>query len=84
MGPGGLSGAPLRSRALEVVRAVRSRLGEKFAIIGVGGVERAEHAQALLDAGADLVQIYTGFVYRGPWAAWSIARGLAARPIRGS
>ena len=77
IGAGGLSGAPLRARALAVVARVRARLGGGVAVIGVGGVERAEHAQALLDAGADLVQMYTGFIYQGPLCAWSIARGLA-------
>jgi dihydroorotate dehydrogenase len=75
IGAGGLSGAPLRARALETVVKVRARLPD-VVVVGVGGVECAEDAQALLDAGADLVQMYTGFVYGGPWAAWSIARGL--------
>jgi dihydroorotate dehydrogenase len=77
IGAGGLSGAPLRRRALEVVRRVRARLGRKIVVIGVGGVERAEHAMALVRAGADLVQMYTGFVYEGPGAPRSIVRGLA-------
>ncbi|MGA7122886.1 MAG: dihydroorotate dehydrogenase (quinone), partial [Polyangiaceae bacterium] len=47
-------------------------------VVGVGGVERAEHAMALVRAGADLVQTYTGFVYEGPGAPGRIARGLAA------
>ena len=76
IGAGGLSGEPLRARSLEVVARVRARLGKKFAVVGVGGVSRAEHAAAMLRAGADLVQIYTGFVYEGPGAASAIARGL--------
>jgi dihydroorotate dehydrogenase len=78
IGAGGLSGPPLRARSLEVVRRVRARLGRKTVVIGVGGVERAEHAMALVRAGADLVQMYTGFVYEGPGAPGRIARGLAA------
>jgi dihydroorotate dehydrogenase len=78
IGEGGLSGAPLRARALDVVRRVRARLGRKPVVIGVGGVERAEHAMALLRAGANLVQLYTGFVYEGPGAPNRIVRGLAA------
>jgi dihydroorotate dehydrogenase len=76
IGPGGLSGPPLRGRALEVVRRVRARVGAAMTVIGVGGVETGEHARALLDAGANLVQIYTSFVYRGPLAAWHIGREL--------
>ncbi len=76
IGAGGLSGPPLRARAREVVARVRARLGKGPCVIGVGGVETGGDAQALLDAGADLVQLYTGFVYRGPLAAWSIGREL--------
>jgi dihydroorotate dehydrogenase len=75
VGAGGLSGPPLRARAREVVVRVRAAL-PKATIIGVGGIERGEDARAMLDAGADLVQIYTAFVYRGPFAARAIAREL--------
>lgn len=69
-GPGGLSGPPVRDRALEVVTRLRGRLGSQLTIIGVGGVETEGHARALLNAGATLVQTYTGFVYQGPhWVA---------------
>ncbi len=77
IGPGGLSGPPLRARAVAVVGRVRARLGRKVVVVGVGGVERAEHAMALVRAGADLVQLYTGFVYEGPGAPARIARELA-------
>jgi dihydroorotate dehydrogenase len=76
IGPGGLSGAPLRDRAVEVVRRVRARLGRDVAVIGVGGIERAEHVMAFVRAGADLVQMYTGFVYQGPLSVVRIARDL--------
>jgi dihydroorotate dehydrogenase len=78
VGAGGLSGVPLRARALEVVKRVRARLGPAPVVVGVGGVERAEHAMALVRAGADLVQMYTGFVYEGPGAPARIARELGA------
>ena len=78
IGAGGLSGPPLRARALEVVRRARARLGPDAVVVGVGGVERAEHAMALVRAGADLVQMYTGLVYEGPGAPGRIARALAA------
>ncbi len=77
IGAGGLSGPPLRQRAVDVVRRVRARLGRRVAVVGVGGIEEAEHALALVTAGADLVQMYTGFVYGGPLSAARIGRDLA-------
>ncbi len=69
-GAGGLSGPVLAQRAEGVVRRLRARVGERAAIIGVGGVTTAEDVRLRLDAGADLVQAYTGFVYGGPlWPA---------------
>ena len=78
IGAGGLSGPPLRARALEVIGRVRARLGPKAAVIGVGGVETAAHVLAFLRAGADLVQLYTGFIYGGPGTARAIIRDLLA------
>jgi dihydroorotate dehydrogenase len=78
IGAGGLSGPPLRARALDVVRRARSRLGADAVVIGVGGIESAEHAMAFVRAGADLVQMYTAFIYEGPGAPSRIACGLAA------
>jgi dihydroorotate dehydrogenase len=75
-GAGGLSGPPLRARSIEVVRAARQRLGKAAAILGVGGVETADHVLAFMRAGANLVQLYTGFVYRGPFVAHALARDL--------
>jgi dihydroorotate dehydrogenase len=63
---GGLSGAPLFTRSTEVVRVLAKALDGALPIIGVGGITRAEHARAKLDAGASLVQLYTGLIYRGP------------------
>jgi dihydroorotate dehydrogenase len=65
-GAGGLSGAPLRSRALEVVRLLRGRVGERMVLVGVGGISTPEDALERLAAGADLLQAYTAFVYEGP------------------
>jgi len=73
---GGLSGAPLKARATELVRRARART--KLPIVGVGGVETAADARERLAAGADLVQLYTGLIYGGPATAKRIARGLAA------
>jgi dihydroorotate dehydrogenase len=69
MGPGGLSGPPLEERSLEVLKLLRSNLREEQTIISVGGVETNSQLNERLNAGADLVQGYTGFVYLGPlWA----------------
>ncbi len=78
IGAGGLSGPPLRARALDVVRRTRARLGPSIAIIGVGGVETGADARNLIAAGANLVQLYTGFIYGGPGAPRAIAKELAA------
>ncbi len=66
MGAGGLSGVPVRQRSTEVVKYLRGGLPKPFVIIGVGGIDSAEAALEKLDAGADLVQVYTGLVYEGP------------------
>lgn len=66
IGNGGLSGAPLRERATEVIQYLRAGLPKDAVLIGVGGIHDAESAQEKLDAGADLLQVYTGFVYGGP------------------
>ena len=63
---GGLSGAPVTQKSTEVISAFHSHLGEKVPIIGVGGIMNAQDAQDKLDAGAKLVQLYTGFIYHGP------------------
>ena len=77
-GVGGLSGAPLKKRSLEVLRRLHSRLGESgCTIISVGGVETAADVRERLAAGATLVQGYTAFLYEGPFWAARINRGLA-------
>ena len=77
IGAGGLSGKPLFARALSVVKRVRARLGPGPCVIGVGGIDSTEAALAMLRVGADLVQVYTGFVYEGPLLPRTIARGLS-------
>jgi len=63
---GGLSGRPVFQASNAVIRQLRAALGPGYPIIGVGGVMRAEDARAKIEAGADLVQVYTGLIYRGP------------------
>ena len=82
-GAGGLSGAILKARSLEVLERLYRRVGKRLTLISVGGIESAEDAWARLCAGASLVQIYTGFVYGGPLVVWSLQRGLA-RLLRAS
>ncbi|MHA6563505.1 quinone-dependent dihydroorotate dehydrogenase, partial [Actinomyces urogenitalis] len=77
LGEGGLSGAPLLPRSLEVVRRLRARLGEGPTIIGVGGISSIMDAELMLDAGADLLQAYTAFIYNGPAWPGRINRALA-------
>ncbi len=78
IGAGGLSGQPLRARATEVIRYLREKSGETLVIIGVGGIASAEDAIEKLEAGASLVQIYTGLIYEGPMLVKRINKGLAA------
>ena len=79
MGMGGVSGAPVRKRSTEVVRYLRVRLPKPLVIIGVGGIDSAEAALEKLDAGADLVQVYTGVIYEGPSLIKRINDAFAAR-----
>ncbi|HEX4048961.1 MAG TPA: quinone-dependent dihydroorotate dehydrogenase [Elusimicrobiota bacterium] len=74
---GGLSGAPLKKRATELARRARSLT--KLPIVGVGGIENAADAKERLDAGADLVQVYTSLIYNGPGSIKRIARETAAK-----
>jgi len=75
--PGGLSGAPLRARAVEVVRFLRAHT--ELPVIGVGGIGTAEDGLAMLDSGADLLQVYTGFIYRGPGLVTELNAAIAGR-----
>ena len=76
MGAGGLSGAPLRQRALQVLDLLRANLGSEFVIVSVGGVETAQDVRERVTHGANLVQGYTGFVYEGPLWARKIKKGM--------
>lgn len=76
MGAGGLSGKPLNARATEVIRYVAQKSGKSFPIIGVGGVHSPEDALDKLKAGADLIQLYTGFIYEGPGIVKKICKTL--------
>lgn len=73
---GGLSGGPLRSLALQAVQLLRTALGAGVPIVAAGGIDSVLHAQDALAAGADLVQVYTGLIYRGPALVREIAKGL--------
>jgi dihydroorotate dehydrogenase len=73
---GGLSGAPIRRRALEVLRRLRATAGPALPLIGVGGIDSAESAWERIAAGASLVQLYTGWIYEGPELVPAILEGL--------
>jgi dihydroorotate dehydrogenase len=79
MGAGGLSGKPLRERATEVIKYLKQKSNNAFPIIGVGGIHSPEDAIEKLQAGADLVQIYTGFVYEGPALVKKIKKGILSK-----
>jgi dihydroorotate dehydrogenase len=79
IGAGGLSGRPLGEASLRLLRRLRARVGERLILVAAGGIEDADDAWARIQAGATLVQLYTGFVYGGPTAPASVARGLAAK-----
>jgi dihydroorotate dehydrogenase len=81
-GAGGLSGAPLKQRALEVLRLLRSQVTEEMTLVGVGGISTAADALERLDAGADLLQGYTAFIYEGPLWPRRINTALAKEQRR--
>lgn len=76
MGAGGLSGAPLKARSIEVLHLLKSALSDRAVIVSVGGVETAQDVTDRINAGATLVQGYTGFIYQGPLWARKINREL--------
>jgi dihydroorotate dehydrogenase len=79
IGMGGLSGKPLTKRSTEVIRYLHTKSGGSFPIIGVGGIHSAEDALEKINAGATLVQLYTGFVYEGPKLIKRINRAILER-----
>ncbi len=78
IGAGGLSGKPVQTFSTEVIRYIHSKTKGKLTLIGVGGIFSAIDAQEKLDAGAELVQVYTGFVYKGPSIVKNICQGIAS------
>lgn len=76
IGNGGMSGAPIYERNLEMVRYISSKTGGKLPVIGVGGIMSPEQAQEMLDTGASLVEIYSGFIYEGPALVEKILKKL--------
>jgi dihydroorotate dehydrogenase len=76
MGNGGLSGKPLTSRSTEVIRYLKSKSQNQFVIIGVGGIHSSKDAKEKLEAGADLIQVYTGMIYEGPGLTKTILKSL--------
>jgi dihydroorotate dehydrogenase len=77
--PAGVSGPPVAERSLEVLRRLRERAGDRLVLVSAGGISGADDAWERLQAGATLLQAYTGFVYGGPLWAWRINRELARR-----
>lgn len=76
IGNGGMSGAPIRKKNLELVRYIHTKSDGRLPIIGVGGIMSGEDAQAMIEAGASLVEIYSGFIYEGPALVKKIIRHL--------
>ncbi len=81
IGNGGLSGKPLKDRSTEVIRYLSEKSGKAFPIIGVGGIFTPEDAIEKIEAGADLVQVYTGFIYEGPSIAKNINKRILGKKI---
>lgn len=80
-GPGGLSGKPLTKRSTEVIKYLKQKSNNAFPVIGVGGIHSAEDAIEKLNAGADLLQLYTGFIYEGPGLIKKINKDIVAKNI---
>ena len=76
-GAGGLSGPPVHARSLEVLKRLKAKVGDQLTLISVGGIETPEQARERIEAGATLVQIYTAFIYEGPFLPKRLAEGLA-------
>jgi len=76
IGAGGLSGKPVKNMSTEVIRYLKQKSNNAFPVIGAGGIHSAEDAVEKLKAGADLVQVYTGFIYEGPSVAKRINQAL--------
>lgn len=81
IGNGGLSGKPIRDKSTEVIRYLSEKSNKSFSIIGVGGIHTVEDALQKLNAGADLIQVYTGFVYEGPKLVRDINKAILQKKI---
>lgn len=81
IGAGGLSGKPLTKRSTEVIRYLKQKSNNAFPVIGVGGIHSADDAIEKIQAGADLIQLYTGFIYEGPALIKQINKALIAKNI---
>jgi len=77
-----MSGAPITARSLDVGRYIHNKTGGKLPIIAVGGIMNVHDALNMLDAGATLIQIYTGFIYEGPGLARRINRAILKRRLQ--
>ena len=77
IGSGGLSGNPLKERSLEIIRYICKQSGNSIPVIGVGGILTPEDALDMIEAGASLVQVYTGFIYEGPFIVRRINKAIA-------
>lgn len=75
---GGLSGKPVKARSTEVIKYLHTQSNGAFPIIGVGGIQTSQDAIDKLEAGASLVQVYTGFIYEGPAMVKNICKGILA------
>ena len=76
IGAGGLSGLPVKNKSTEVIRYLHQKSGGAFPIVGVGGIHSPEDAIEKLEAGASLVQVYTGVIYEGPGLAKRINKAI--------
>ncbi len=79
IGRGGMSGSPIKDKSTQVIKYIAEKTNKAFPIIGVGGIETPEDAIEKLDAGADLIQVYTGFIYSGPFLVRKINKVLSKR-----
>jgi dihydroorotate dehydrogenase len=82
IGNGGLSGKPIRERSTKMIKYLSDKSNRAFPIIGVGGIHSAKDALEKLDAGATLVQLYTGFIYEGPELINDINKAILTRASR--
>jgi dihydroorotate dehydrogenase len=81
IGNGGVSGKPIKDKSTQVIKYLAEKSGKAFPIIGVGGIHSAQDALEKIEAGADLVQVYTGFIYEGPRLIKSINKALIKKDV---